>query len=327
MAQYKDDGFELVNDDHTDDPTYDSHRKHSYGSYDNDDRYARDDRYDRDDDQKYSSRRNSGYDDEDDPPPVNALQKALSIDPKAVDSAAKAARRIQAIVFVVVFFSIFFSIFGFVIYDSVLRSSFSFSSSPSDEEVIREAMEKAMQEAQEQFDQKMREAEMAERIKKAEQAKIAEQAEKTEKEHFYSELLKMAKILQDKPAFDKSYYEYLISRLLDLSLTPENLKEINEIAAAFGEKIHDTIDVAPSDDIVDYKTASEQFGKLYIQLTKIEPSEFGKYESQLLKLMSSPDDYYAYKGMKTTFEKQLKSSKKANKKSKRKLEELFIRGT
>ena len=317
MAQYKDDGFELVNDDHTDDPTYDSHRKHSYGSYDNDDRY------DRDDDQKYSSRRNSGYDDdEDDKRPVNALQKALSIDPKAVDSAAKAARRIH-IVFVVVFFSIF----GFVIYDSVLRSSFSFSSSPSDEEVIREAMEKAMQEAQEQFDQKMREAEMAERIKKAEQAKIAEQAEKTEKEHFYSELLKMAKILQDKPAFDKSYYEYLISRLLDLSLTPENLKEINEIAAAFGEKIHDTIDVAPSDDIVDYKTASEQFGKLYIQLTKIEPSEFGKYESQLLKLMSSPDDYYAYKGMKTTFEKQLKSSKKANKKSKRKLEELFIRGT
>ena len=237
-------------------------------------------------------------------------------------SAAKAARRIH-IVFVVVFFSIF----GFVIYDSVLRSSFSFSSSPSDEEVIREAMEKAMQEAQEQFDQKMREAEMAERIKKAEQAKIAEQAEKTEKEHFYSELLKMAKILQDKPAFDKSYYEYLISRLLDLSLTPENLKEINEIAAAFGEKIHDTIDVAPSDDIVDYKTASEQFGKLYIQLTEIEPSEFEKYESQLLKLMSSPDDYYAYKGMKTTFEKQLKSSKKANKKSKRKLKELFIRGT
>ena len=324
MAQYKDDGFELVNDDHTDDPTYDSHRKHSYGSYDNDDRYARDDRYDRDDDQKYSSRRNSGYDDdEDDKRPVNALQKALSIDPKAVDSAAKAARRIQAIVFVVVFFSIF----GFVIYDSVLRSSFSFSSSPSDEEVIREAMEKAMQEAQEQFDQKMREAEMAERIKKAEQAKIAEQAEKTEKEHFYSELLKMAKILQDKPAFDKSYYEYLISRLLDLSLTPENLKEINEIAAAFGEKIHDTIDVAPSDDIVDYKTASEQFGKLYIQLTKIEPSEFEKYESQLLKLMSSPDDYYAYKGMKTTFEKQLKSSKKANKKSKRKSKELYFRGT
>ena len=318
MAQYKDDGFELVNDDHTDDPTYDSHRKHSYGSYDNDDRY------DRDDDQKYSSRRNSGYDDdEDDKRPVNALQKALSIDPKAVDSAAKAARRIQAIVFVVVFFSIF----GFVIYDSVLRSSFSFSSSPSDEEVIREAMEKAMQEAQEQFDQKMREAEMAERIKKAEQAKIAEQAEKTEKEHFYSELLKMAKILQDKPAFDKSYYEYLISRLLDLSLTPENLKEINEIAAAFGEKIHDTIDVAPSDDIVDYKTASAQFGKLYIQLTKIEPSEFEKYESQLLKLMSSPDDYYAYKGMKTTFEKQLKSSKKANKKSKRKLKELYIGGT
>ena len=184
-----------------------------------------------------------------------------------------------------------------------------------------------MQEAQEQFDQKMREAEMAERIKKAEQAKIAEQAEKTEKEHFYSELLKMAKILQDKPAFDKSYYEYLISRLLDLSLTPENLKEINEIAAAFGEKIHDTIDVAPSDDIVDYKTASEQFGKLYIQLTEIEPSEFEKYESQLLKLMSSPDDYYAYKGMKTTFEKQLKSSKKANKKSKRKLKELYIGGT
>ena len=252
MAQYKDDGFELVNDDHTDDPTYDSHRKHSYGSYDNDDRY------DRDDDQKYSSRRNSGYDDdEDDKRPVNPLQKVLSIDPKAVDSAAKAARRIQAIVFVVVFFSII----GFVIYDSVLRSSFSFSSSPSDEEVIREAMEKAMQEAQEQFDQKMREAEMAERIKKAEQAKIAEQAEKNEKEHFYSELLKMAKILQDKPAFDKSYYEYLISRLLDLSLTPKNLKEINEIAAAFGEKIHDTIDVAPSDDIVDYKTASEQFGK------------------------------------------------------------------
>ena len=317
MAQYKDDGFELVNDDHTDDPTYDSHRKHSYGSYDNDDRY------DRDDDQKYSSRRNSGYDDdEDDKRPVNPLQKVLSIDPKAVDSAAKAARRIH-IVFVVVFFSIF----GFVIYDSVLRSSFSFSSSPSDEEVIREAMEKAMQEAQEQFDQKMREAEMAERIKKAEQAKIAEQAEKTEKEHFYSELLKMAKILQDKPAFDKCYYEYLISRLLDLSLTPKNLKEINEIAAAFGEKIHDTIDVAPSDDIVDYKTASEQFGKLYIQLTEIEPSEFEKYESQLLKLMSSPDDYYAYKGMKTTFEKQLKSSKKANKKSKRKLEELFIRGT
>ena len=317
MAQYKDDGFELVNDDHTDDPTYDSHRKHSYGSYDNDDRY------DRDDDQKYSSRRNSGYDDdEDDKRPVNPLQKVLSIDPKAVDSAAKAARRIH-IVFVVVFFSIF----GFVIYDSVLRSSFSFSSSPSDEEVIREAMEKAMQEAQEQFDQKMREAEMAERIKKAEQAKIAEQAEKTEKEHFYSELLKMAKILQDKPAFDKSYYEYLISRLLDLSLTPENLKEINEIAAAFGEKIHDTIDVAPSDDIVDYKTASEQFGKLYIQLTEIEPSEFEKYESQLLKLMSSPDDYYAYKGMKTTFEKQLKSSKKANKKSKRKLKELYIGGT
>ena len=317
MAQYKDDGFELVNDDHTDDPTYDSHRKHSYGSYDNDDRY------DRDDDQKYSSRRHSGYDDdEDDKRPVNPLQKVLSIDPKAVDSAAKAARR-SHIVFVVVFFSIF----GFVIYDSVLRSSFSFSSSPSDEEVIREAMEKAMQEAQEQFDQKMREAEMAERIKKAEQAKIAEQAEKTEKEHFYSELLKMAKILQDKPAFDKSYYEYLISRLLDLSLTPENLKEINEIAAAFGEKIHDTIDVAPSDDIVDYKTASEQFGKLYIQLTEIEPSEFEKYESQLLKLMSSPDDYYAYKGMKTTFEKQLKSSKKANKKSKRKLKELFIRGT
>ena len=317
MAQYKDDGFELVNDDHTDDPTYDSHRKHSYGSYDNDDRY------DRDDDQKYSSRRNSGYDDdEDDKRPVNPLQKVLSIDPKAVDSAAKAARRIH-IVFVVVFFSIF----GFVIYDSVLRSSFSFSSSPSDEEVIREAMEKAMQEAQEQFDQKMREAEMAERIKKAEQAKIAEQAEKTEKEHFYSELLKMAKILQDKPAFDKCYYEYLISRLLDLSLTPENLKEINEIAAAFGEKIHDTIDVAPSDDIVDYKTASEQFGKLYIQLTKIEPSEFEKYESQLLKLMSSPDDYYAYKGMKTTFEKQLKSSKKANKKSKRKLKELYIGGT
>ena len=317
MAQYKDDGFELVNDDHTDDPTYDSHRKHSYGSYDNDDRY------DRDDDQKYSSRRNSGYDDdEDDKRPVNALQKALSIDPKAVDSAAKAARRIH-IVFVVVFFSIF----GFVIYDSVLRSSFSFSSSPSDEEVIREAMEKAMQEAQEQFDQKMREAEMAERIKKAEQAKIAEQAEKTEKEHFYSELLKMAKILQDKPAFDKCYYEYLISRLLDLSLTPKNLKEINEIAAAFGEKIHDTIDVAPSDDIVDYKTASEQFGKLYIQLTEIEPSEFEKYESQLLKLMSSPDDYYAYKGMKTTFEKQLKSSKKANKKSKRKSKELYIRGT
>ena len=137
----------------------------------------------------------------------------------------------------------------------------------------------------------------------------------------------MAKILQDKPAFDKSYYEYLISRLLDLSLTPENLKEINEIAAAFGEKIHDTIDVAPSDDIVDYKTASEQFGKLYIQLTEIEPSEFEKYESQLLKLMSSPDDYYAYKGMKTTFEKQLKSSKKANKKSKRKSKELYFRGT
>ncbi len=59
----------------------------------------------------------------------------------------------------------------------------------------------------------------------------------------------------------------------------------------------------------------------------LEPSEFEKYESQLLKLMSSPDDYYAYKGMKTTFEKQLKSSKKANKKSKRKLEELYIRGT
>lgn len=322
MAQYKDDGFELVNDDHTDDPTYDSHRKHSYGSYDNDDRCDRDDRYDRNDDQKYSSRRNSGYDDdedddENDKRPVNPLQKVLSVDPKSIDSAMKAARRIQAIVFVVVFVSIF----GFVIYDSVLRNSFSFSSSPSDEEVIREAMEKAMQEAQEQFDQKKREAEMAEQAQKAEQAKIAEQAEKAEKKHFYSELLKMAKILQDKPAFDKSYYEYLISRLLDLSLTPKNLKEINEIAAAFGEKIHDTIDVAPSDDIVDYKTASEQFGKLYIQLTEIEPSEFEKYESQLLKLMSSPEDYYAYKAMKTTFEKQLKSSKKANKKSKRKSKE------
>lgn len=318
MAQYKDDGFELVNDDHTDDPTYDSHRKHSYGSYDNDDRYARDDRYDRDDDQKYSSRQNSGYDDdEDDKRPVNPLQKVLSIDPKSIDSAMKAARRIQAIVFVVVFVSIF----GFVIYDSVLRNA-SFN-----DDDFRETMEKAAQEKRERNAQKMREAEMAERAKKAEQAKIAEQAEKTEKEHFYSELLKMAKILQDKPAFDKSYYEYLISRLLDLSLTPKNLKEINEIAAAFGEKIHETIDVAPSDDIVDYKTASEQFGKLYIQLTEIEPSEFEKYESQLLKLMSSPDDYYAYKGMKTTFEKQLKSSKKANKKSKRKSKELYIRGT
>lgn len=314
MAQYKDDGFELVNDDHTDDPTYDSHRKRSYESYDNDDRYARDDRYDRDDDQKYSSRRNSGYDDDDDENdkrPVNPLQKVLSIDPKSIDSAMKAARRIQAIVFVVVFVSIF----GFVIYDSVLRNA-SFN-----DDDFRETMEKAAQEKRERNAQKMREAEMAEQAQKAEQAKIAEQAEKTEKEHFYSELLKMAKILQDKPAFDKSYYEYLISRLLDLSLTPENLKEINEIAAAFGEKIHDTIDVAPSDDIVDYKTASEQFGKLYIQLTEIEPSEFEKYESQLLKLMSSPDDYYAYKGMKTTFEKQLKSSKKANKKSKRKSKE------
>lgn len=318
MAQYKDDGFELVNDDHTDDPTYDSHRKRSYESYDNDDRYARDDRYDRDDDQKYSSRQNSGYDDdEDDKRPVNPLQKVLSIDPKSIDSAMKAARRIQAIVFVVVFVSIF----GFVIYDSVLRNA-SFN-----DDDFRETMEKAAQEKRERNAQKMREAEMAERAKKAEQAKIAEQAEKTEKEHFYSELLKMAKILQDKPAFDKSYYEYLISRLLDLSLTPKNLKEINEIAAAFGEKIHETIDVAPSDDIVDYKTASEQFGKLYIQLTEIEPSEFEKYESQLLKLMSSPDDYYAYKGMKTTFEKQLKSSKKANKKSKRKSKELYIRGT
>lgn len=307
MAQYKDDGFELVNDDHTDDPTYDSHSKRSYGSYDNDNRY------DRDDDQKYSSRRNSGYDeDENDKRPVNPLQKVLSIDPKSIDSAMKAARRIQAIIAVVVFVSIF----GFVIYNS-----FSFSSSPSDEELIREAMEKAMQEDQEQFDKKKREAEMAEQAQKAEQARIAAQAEQAEKKHFYSELLKMAKILQDKPAFDKSYYEYLISRLLDLSLTPKNLKEINEIAAAFGEKIHDTIDVAPSDDIVDYKTASEEFGKLYIQLTEIEPSEFEKYESQLLKLMSSPDDYYAYKGMKATFEKQLKSSKKTNKKSKRKSKE------
>ena len=164
----------------------------------------------------------------------------------------------------------------------------------------------------------------AEKINEKETKKAEKQkslAEKAEKKHFYSELLKMAKILQDKPAFDKSYYEYLISRLLDLSLTPKNLKEINEIAAAFGEKIHETIDVAPSDDIVDYKTASEEFGKLYIQLTEIEPSEFEKYESQLLKLMSSPDDYYAYKGMKATFEKQLKSSKKANKKSKRKSKE------
>lgn len=314
MAQYKDDGFELVNDDHTDDPTYDSHRKRSYESYDNDDRYDHDDRYDRDDDQKYSSRRNSGYDDDDDENdkrPVNPLQKVLSIDPKSIDSAMKAARRIQAIVFVVVFVSIF----GFVIYNSVLRNA-SFN-----DDDFRETMEKAAQEKRERNAQKMREAEMAEQAQKAEQAKIAEQAEKTEKEHFYSELLKMAKILQDKPAFDKSYYEYLISRLLDLSLTPKNLKEINEIAAAFGEKIHDTIDVAPSDDIVDYKTASEQFGKLYIQLTEIEPSEFEKYESQLLKLMSSPDDYYAYKGMKATFEKQLKSSKKANKKSKRKSKE------
>lgn len=320
MAQYKDDGFELVNDDHTDDPTYDSHRKRSYESYDNDDRYARDDRYDRDDDQKYSSRRNSGYDDDDDENdkrPVNPLQKVLSIDPKSIDSAMKAARRIQAIVFVVVFVSIF----GFVIYDSVLRNA-SFN-----DDDFRETMEKAAQEKRERNAQKMREAEMAEQAQKAEQARIAAQAEKTEKEHFYSELLKMAKILQDKPAFDKSYYEYLISRLLDLSLTPKNLKEINEIAAAFGEKIHETIDVAPSDDIVDYKTASEQFGKLYIQLTEIEPSDFEKYESQLLKLMSSPDDYYAYKGMKTTFEKQLKSSKKANKKSKRKSKELYIRGT
>lgn len=324
MAQYKDDGFELVNDDHTDDPTYDSHRKHSYGSYDNDDRCDRDDRYDRDDDQKYSSRRNSGYDDEDenDKRPVNPLQKVLSIDPKSVDSAMKAARRIQAIVAVVVFVSIF----GFVIYDSVLLNA-SFN-----DDDFRESIEKAAQEERERNAQKMREAEMreaerAEQAQKAEQARIAAQAEKNEKKHFYSELLKMAKILQDKPAFDKSYYEYLISRLLDLSLTPKNLKEINEIAAAFGEKIHETIDVAPSDDIVDYKTASEQFGKLYIQLTEIEPSEFEKYESQLLKLMSSPDDYYAYKGMKTTFEKQLKSSKKANKKSKRKSKELYIRGT
>lgn len=314
MAQYKDDGFELVNDDHTDDPTYDSHRKRSYESYDNDDRYDREDRYDRDDDQKYSSRRNSGYDDDDDENdkrPVNPLQKVLSIDPKSIDSAMKAARRIQAIVFVVVFVSIF----GFVIYNSVLRNA-SFN-----DDDFRETMEKAAQEKRERNAQKMREAEMAEQAQKAEQARIAAQAEKAEKKHFYSELLKMAKILQDKPAFDKSYYEYLISRLLDLSLTPKNLKEINEIAAAFGEKIHDTIDVAPSDDIVDYKTASEQFGKLYIQLTEIEPSEFEKYESQLLKLMSSPDDYYAYKGMKATFEKQLKSSKKANKKSKRKSKE------
>lgn len=317
MAQYKDDGFELVNDDHTDDPTYDSHRKHSYGSYDNDDRYDRNDRYDRDDDQKYSSRRNSGYDDdedEDDKRPVNPLQKVLSIDPKSIDSAMKAARRIQAIVAVVVFVSIF----GFVIYNSVqLNASFN-------DDDFRESIEKAAQEERERNAQKMREAEMAEQAQKAEQARIAaqaEQAEKTEKKHFYSELLKMAKILQDKPAFDKSYYEYLISRLLDLSLTPKNLKEINEIAAAFGEKIHETIDVAPSDDIVDYKTASEEFGKLYIQLTEIEPSEFEKYESQLLKLMSSPDDYYAYKGMKATFEKQLKSSKKTNKKSKRKSKE------
>lgn len=311
MAQYKDDGFELVNDDHTDDPTYDSHRKHSYGSYDNDDRCDRDDRYDRDDDQKYSSRRNSGYDDA---PPVNPLQKVLSIDPKSIDSAMKAARRIQAIVAVVVFVSIF----GFVIYNSVLRNS------PFNDDDFRETIEKAAQEERERNAQKMREAEMAEQAQKAEQARIAaqaEQAEKAEKKHFYSELLKMAKILQDKPAFDKSYYEYLISRLLDLSLTPKNLKEINEIAAAFGEKIHETIDVAPSDDIVDYKTASEQFGKLYIQLTEIEPSEFEKYESQLLKFMSSPEDYYAYKAMKTTFEKQLKSSKKANKKSKRKSKE------
>lgn len=317
MAQYKDDGFELVNDDHTDDPTYDSHRKHSYGSYDNDDRCDRDDRYDRDDDQKYSSRRNSGYyddEDENDKRPVNPLQKVLSIDPKSVDSAMKAARRIQAIVAVVVFVSIF----GFVIYDSALRNS------PFNDDDFRETIEKAAQEERERNAQKMREAEMAEQAQKAEQARIAaqaEQAEKAEKKHFYSELLKMAKILQDKPAFDKSYYEYLISRLLDLSLTPKNLKEINEIAAAFGEKIHETIDVAPSDDIVDYKTASEQFGKLYIQLTEIEPSEFEKYESQLLKLMSSPEDYYAYKAMKTTFEKQLKSSKKANKKSKRKSKE------
>ncbi len=312
MAQYKDDGFELVNDDHTDDPTYDSHRKHSYGSYDNDDRY------DRDDDQKYSSRRNSGYDDDededdDDKRPVNPLQKVLSIDPKSIDSAMKAARRIQAIIAVVVFVSIF----GFVIYNSVqLNASFN-------DDDFRESIEKAAQEERERNAQKMREAEMRE-AEMAEQARIAaqaEQAEKAEKKHFYSELLKMAKILQDKPAFDKSYYEYLISRLLDLSLTPKNLKEINEIAAAFGEKIHETIDVAPSDDIVDYKTASEEFGKLYIQLTEIEPSEFEKYESQLLKLMSSPDDYYAYKGMKATFEKQLKSSKKANKKSKRKSKE------
>lgn len=318
MAQYKDDGFELVNDDHTDDPTYDSHRKHSYGSYDNDDRCDRDDRYDRDDDQKYSSRRNSGYDDDededdDDKRPVNPLQKVLSIDPKSIDSAMKAARRIQAIIAVVVFVSIF----GFVIYNSVqLNASFN-------DDDFRESIEKAAQEERERNAQKMREAEMRE-AEMAEQARIAaqaEQAEKTEKKHFYSELLKMAKILQDKPAFDKSYYEYLISRLLDLSLTPKNLKEINEIAAAFGEKIHETIDVAPSDDIVDYKTASEEFGKLYIQLTEIEPSEFEKYESQLLKLMSSPDDYYAYKGMKATFEKQLKSSKKANKKSKRKSKE------
>lgn len=319
MAQYKDDGFELVNDDHTDDPTYDSHRKHSYGSYDNDDRCDRDDRYDRDDDQKYSSRRNSGYDDdeddddENDKRPVNPLQKVLSIDPKSIDSAMKAARRIQAIIAVVVFVSIF----GFVIYNSVLLNA-SFN-----DDDFRESIEKAAQEERERNAQKMREAEMRE-AEMAEQARIAaqaEQAEKAEKKHFYSELLKMAKILQDKPAFDKSYYEYLISRLLDLSLTPKNLKEINEIAAAFGEKIHDTIDVAPSDDIVDYKTASEQFGKLYIQLTEIEPSEFEKYESQLLKLMSSPDDYYAYKAMKATFEKQLKSSKKANKKSKRKSKE------
>ena len=248
MAQYKDDGFELVNDDHTDDPTYDSHRKHSYGSYDNDDRY------DRDDDQKYSSRRNSGYDDDededdDDKRPVNPLQKVLSIDPKSIDSAMKAARRIQAIIAVVVFVSIF----GFVIYNSVqLNASFN-------DDDFRESIEKAAQEERERNAQKMREAEMRE-AEMAEQARIAaqaEQAEKAEKKHFYSELLKMAKILQDKPAFDKSYYEYLISRLLDLSLTPKNLKEINEIAAAFGEKIHETIDVAPSDDIVDYKTASE----------------------------------------------------------------------
>lgn len=155
MAQYKDDGFELVNDDHTDDPTYDSHRKHSYGSYDNDDRYARDDRYDRDDDQKYSSRRNSGYDDDDDENdkrPVNPLQKVLSIDPKSIDSAMKAARRIQAIVFVVVFVSIF----GFVIYNSVLRNA-SFN-----DDDFRETMEKAAQEERERNAQKMREAEMAE---------------------------------------------------------------------------------------------------------------------------------------------------------------------